>query len=237
MMDLLKRFEEDSLNDDPFTNPENSSDDEGVGGDDDDGDDLERRLAGIDLGEFCCSLHGCHEHRTILIVGSASADKIWSVLTPEERARFTRAVQDPSSELAKTLLTSPDLAEDIHAPWWVTLPSTAQANAPVSRPARPPDVIAIPEALLKASASPSHAPPAFPLAYNLVAILWVTINAPRELPTYFFFTREVLHMRLLRDIFLPTRSLPPLKRNPSFLVSCRFLSHETTRHASLASSL
>jgi hypothetical protein len=50
MMDLLKRFEEDSLNDDPLTNPENS-DDEGVGGDGDDGDDLERRLAGIDLGE------------------------------------------------------------------------------------------------------------------------------------------------------------------------------------------
>ena len=43
MMDLLKRFEEDSL------------DDEGVGGDGDDGDDLERRLAGIDLGEFCYS--------------------------------------------------------------------------------------------------------------------------------------------------------------------------------------
>lgn len=171
MMDLLKRFEEDNLNDDPFTNPENS-DDEGVGGDGDDGgDDLERRLAGIDLGEFCCSLHGRHKHRTTLIVGSASADKIWAVLTPEERTRFTRAVQDPGSELAKTLLTSPDLAEDIHAPWWVTLPSTPQANAPVSCPARPPDVMTIPEALLTASASPSHTPPTFPLAYNLVAIL------------------------------------------------------------------
>ena len=120
MMDLLKRFEEDGLNDDPFTNPENS-DDGGVGGDGDDADELERRLANIDLGEFCCPLHGWHEHPTILIVGSASADKIWAVLTPEERARFTRAVQEPGSELAKTLLASPDLAEDIHAPWWATL--------------------------------------------------------------------------------------------------------------------
>lgn len=60
MMDLLKRFEEDSLNDDPFTNPENS-DDEGVGSDGGDGDDLERRLAGIDLRESCCPLHGWHE--------------------------------------------------------------------------------------------------------------------------------------------------------------------------------
>lgn len=181
MMDLLKRFEEDSLNDDPFTNLENS-DDEGVGGVDD-GDDLGRRLAGIDLGEFCCTLHTWHEHRTTLIVGSASADNIWAVLTTEERARFTRAVQDPGSELAKTLLASPDLAEDIPAPWWVTLPSTPQTNAPVSRLARPPDVMAIPEVLLTASASPSHAPPTFPLAYNLVAILWVTTNTPRELPT------------------------------------------------------
>jgi len=164
MMDLLKRFEEGSLNDDPFTNPENS-DDEGVGGDSDDRDDLERRLAGIDL-------------------GSASADKLWAVLSPEERARFTRAVQEPGSELAKTLLTSPDLAEDIHAPWWVTLPSTPQANAPVSRPARPPDVMAIPEALLTASASPSHDHPAFPLAYNLVAILVAYAFASRHLSAY-----------------------------------------------------
>lgn len=48
MMDLLKRFEEDSVIDDPLTNRENSDD----GDDGDDGDDLERRLAGIDLGEF-----------------------------------------------------------------------------------------------------------------------------------------------------------------------------------------
>ena len=52
-------------------------------------------------------------------VGSASADKIWAVLTTEERTRFTRAVQDSDSELAKTILTSPDLAEDIPAPWWM----------------------------------------------------------------------------------------------------------------------
>ena len=45
MLELLKRFEQDNL-DDPFANPENSDDDEGTI------DDLERRLAGIDLGEL-----------------------------------------------------------------------------------------------------------------------------------------------------------------------------------------
>ncbi|KAH8997186.1 hypothetical protein EDB86DRAFT_2916142 [Lactarius hatsudake] len=88
MLELLKRFEQDSP-DDPFSHPEESDDDEE--------DDLERRLAGIDL-------------------ESASADNIWAALTPEERSRFTRAVQDPTSELTKTLLTSPDLADDIPAP-------------------------------------------------------------------------------------------------------------------------
>lgn len=46
MMDLLKRFEEDRLDDDPFANLGNSDND------DDDEQDLERRLAGIDLGEL-----------------------------------------------------------------------------------------------------------------------------------------------------------------------------------------
>jgi hypothetical protein len=62
MVDLLKRFEEDSLDGDPFANPE-YSDDEGAGGDG--GDDLERRLAGIDLGECCCTVAlRCSDTRT-----------------------------------------------------------------------------------------------------------------------------------------------------------------------------
>lgn len=155
MMDLLQRFEEDNL-DDPFANPE-SSDDEG-GGD----DDLERRLAGIDL-------------------ESASSDKIWAALTPEERARFTSAVRNPASELAKTLLSSPDLADDMPTPWWVALSSTPQPkNAPVSRVTQPPDIMAIPASLLAAPTSS----PVFPLAYNLVAILVAYAYASRHLSAF-----------------------------------------------------
>jgi hypothetical protein len=167
----LKRFEEEDGLDDPFANPQNDDDDEG--GDD---DDLERRLAGIDLGEFCLGrawpvAHG-HQNAS---AESASADKIWAALTPEERARFTRAVQDPASELAKTLLTKLDLADDVPTPWWVASSSTLQANAPASRPTLPPEAMAIPESLLAAPTSPS---PTFPLAYNLVAILWVAVIRP-----------------------------------------------------------
>ena len=104
------------------------------------------------------------------MVESASADSIWAALTPEERARFTRAVQDPASVLAQTLLTSPDLVNDIHAPWWSPSSSTLPANAPAPHPARTPDVMAIPEALLAAPTPPSPAQ-AFSLAYNLVSIL------------------------------------------------------------------
>lgn len=65
MMDLLKRFEEDGLDDDPFAHQE-YSDGEGGGGDDDgDDDDLERRLAGLDLGEWRCSLARCPDTRAL----------------------------------------------------------------------------------------------------------------------------------------------------------------------------
>src|SRR6266702_749937 len=106
---------------------------------------------------------------TLDAVESASADKIWDALTPEERSRFTRAVQDPTSELAKTLLTSPDLANDI--PWWSSLSTTPPVNASAPRPARPPDLIAIPKSLLAVPTPPPPPATAFPLEYNLVAIL------------------------------------------------------------------
>jgi hypothetical protein len=158
MLELLKRFEQENI-DDPFTYPESSDEDGPV-------DDLERRLAGIDLGELFTCMPSRIDRRWTF-VESASADKIWAALTPEERSHFTRAVQDPSSELAKTLLTSPDLVDDIPAPWWTSPLTTPPANTPAPRPARPPELISIPKSLVAAPTPAS----AFPLAYNLVAIL------------------------------------------------------------------
>ncbi|KAN0130040.1 hypothetical protein V8E53_012194 [Lactarius tabidus] len=158
MLELLKRFEQDNL-DDPFAHPENSDDDEGPV------DDLERRLAGVDL-------------------ESASADNIWAALTPEERSRFTRVIQDPTSELTKTLLTSPDLVDDIPAPWWTSSSKTPPVNAPAPRPARAPELISMPHSLSVSRTPPSTPAPAFPLAYNLVAILVAYAYASRHLSAY-----------------------------------------------------
>ncbi|KAI0060636.1 hypothetical protein BV25DRAFT_1827494 [Artomyces pyxidatus] len=148
MMSLLKRFEEDNL-DDPFDG-EDDADDE---------TDLERRLAGLNL-------------------DNATYDDLWAALTPAERAAFTKAVQDPSSALAQQLLTSPELADETVAPWWEE-PSDAapRSTSPPKKYGHPPEIIAIPPALL---APPLPDPPSFPLAYNLVATILAYAYATRR---------------------------------------------------------
>ncbi|KAI0316007.1 hypothetical protein OF83DRAFT_1061091, partial [Amylostereum chailletii] len=145
MMDLLKRFEEDNL-DDPF---ENIDDD-----DDNEGEVLEKRLAGLDLDD-------------------ASYDQLWATLTPAERSRFLNAVRDPSSELAQELLASPSIMEDVRTPWWEVSDapaplsshiSAANSNVPKTKGDKP-DIMVIPSSLNSFQPLPS-----FPLAYNLVAI-------------------------------------------------------------------
>ncbi|KII87478.1 hypothetical protein PLICRDRAFT_664480 [Plicaturopsis crispa FD-325 SS-3] len=88
MMEMLKRFEQDSAEDDIDALADN-----------DDETDLSRRLANVDL-------------------SAASSDYLWSLLTPDERDKFTRAFDDPSSELAQQLLTSEELERERYEPWW-----------------------------------------------------------------------------------------------------------------------
>ncbi|KAF7329937.1 hypothetical protein MKEN_00257600 [Mycena kentingensis (nom. inval.)] len=79
---------------------------------------------------------------------STDADQLWDMLTPEEREKFVKAMQDPSSELAAQLLAS----EEPAPPWWT-----------VDDGARP-DPIRIPDALKK----PNRSGP--PLIYNICCI-------------------------------------------------------------------
>ncbi|KAI0046486.1 hypothetical protein FA95DRAFT_1606853 [Auriscalpium vulgare] len=162
MLSLLKRFEDDAL-DDPF------ADVEGEEGEEDDGEDLQRRMAGIDL-------------------ESASYEAIWSVLTPAERDAFTKAIQNPSSELAQQLVNSAELEDATVLPWWEESSSLSASATPLPAavtPAgvsqrkygAPPPTISVPPQLL----TPASIPPAsFLLAYNLVAILIAYAYATRH---------------------------------------------------------
>ncbi|KAH9893328.1 hypothetical protein C8Q73DRAFT_648077 [Cubamyces lactineus] len=147
MMDLLKRFEDDSLDDSPLLA---DSDNE----DDNDADDLHSRLQNIDL-------------------DSASYEELWAVLTPAEREKFLRALNDPSSELAQQLLASEELEREQVEPWWeapaddVSSSSSANAGAKRRHGDKPP-MMSIPEPLIKQSSNATLNGPL--LSYNICAV-------------------------------------------------------------------
>ncbi|KAF9499950.1 hypothetical protein BDN71DRAFT_1502444 [Pleurotus eryngii] len=97
MMELLKKFEEDSLK---------QEDGDGDDGDDSDGEDgtneLSKRLRGT--GDY--------------FLDSTLPDDLWTLLTPSQQQKFLKALQDPSSELAQQLLASDHIEKDTVLPWW-----------------------------------------------------------------------------------------------------------------------
>lgn len=90
---------------------------------------------------------------------SASYDELWDALTPAEREKFLRAVNDPESELAKQLLASEELEREQIEPWWEAV-ADVEADAHINPPATPsprkhgskPPIMHIPEPLVKQSA-------------------------------------------------------------------------------------
>ncbi|KDQ25058.1 hypothetical protein PLEOSDRAFT_1078943 [Pleurotus ostreatus PC15] len=94
MMDLLKKFEEDSLKQD-----DGDGDDSDGEGSDDETNELSKRLRGVDL-------------------DSTLPDDLWTLLTPSQQQKFLKALQDPSSELAQQLLASEQIEKDTVLPWW-----------------------------------------------------------------------------------------------------------------------
>ncbi|KAL1684126.1 hypothetical protein EV122DRAFT_285873 [Schizophyllum commune] len=92
MMEVLKRFEEEAASgglDDGLDEEDGSEGEEGA--------ELAERLQGVDL-------------------DSIPPDELWELLTPEQRAKFLEAVNNPESELARSLLSSEQVA--IRPPWW-----------------------------------------------------------------------------------------------------------------------
>ncbi|KAJ7099714.1 hypothetical protein C8R44DRAFT_810217 [Mycena epipterygia] len=131
MLELLKRFEEDSAA---------QGDLESFEGDgEDDESDISRRLQSVDL-------------------ESTSSDHLWSLLTPAEREKFLKVMEDPSSDLALQLLASEELEIEKQDPWWtVPGPSTKRCGIP-------PDPIQVPPSLMSSNRKgPS-------LIYNICAL-------------------------------------------------------------------
>jgi len=87
---------------------------------------------------------------------------MWEMLTQAERRKFAKALEDPSSELAQTLLASKQLQVEIEQPWWIN--GAEDLSQEVEKRPTP---IRVPQSMVKSI------PPGHPLVYNLLAIWWV----------------------------------------------------------------
>ncbi|KAJ7135483.1 hypothetical protein C8R43DRAFT_929429, partial [Mycena crocata] len=126
MLELLKRFEEDSAAQGELTGEDEDEVDES---------DLSRRLQSVDL-------------------ESTTSDHLWGLLTSVEREKFLKAMEDPSSDLALQLLASKDLEVEKQEPWWTH--SAVSQNLPgpsTKRHGSPPDPILIPSSLISPTRS------------------------------------------------------------------------------------
>ncbi|EEB90227.1 hypothetical protein MPER_11589, partial [Moniliophthora perniciosa FA553] len=137
MMDILKRFEESSLEDDAqlFAN-----------GDEEDGD-LAARFEGID-------------------VENTDAETLWSRLSQEEKSKFMQAINDPSSELTKRLLSESEfLSNSYLKPWWEAPDMNGDADEGNGEGyGQQPEPLQLPISMVKGC------PGGPPLIYNLCAV-------------------------------------------------------------------
>ncbi|OCH87816.1 hypothetical protein OBBRIDRAFT_813960 [Obba rivulosa] len=157
-LELLKRFEEDAL-DDPLADLD--------AGDEDASEDLASRLGGLDI-------------------ENTSYEELWAKLTPAERDKFMRALNDPSGELAQRLLSSEELEKVRIEPWWEAPSSPEEdtgnaASTLVSRKkhGKRPAMMRVPKSLVDASATregPS-------LLYNICAVCIAYAYVTRRLAT------------------------------------------------------
>jgi hypothetical protein len=97
---------------------------------------------------------------------SLSPNDLWSILTSEEREKFMKALDNPSSELAQQLLASEELDSEILEPWWEALSIDNATGTPsAKRFGAKPEAMPIPSMIPKVSTIGSA------LLYNICA-LW-----------------------------------------------------------------
>lgn len=156
MVELLKRLEQQSQEDD-----QNLLEIDDV--DEDAAADLAQRLGAMDISR----LQQCPQCAFLIMthLDSMSPDDLWSILTLEERKKFMKALDNPSSELAQQMLASETLDSERLKPWWEapSLNDGTQA-LPTKRYGIKPEAMPIPSAIPKLLVTGS------PLLYNICAI-------------------------------------------------------------------
>jgi len=98
------------------------------------------------------------------ITERSSPDEVWQLLTPGERDRFLKAINNPSSELAQQLLANEALESDRQEPWWSAGRAADNAFNTPSNVGKKPTMMLIPTKVVQSRANPS-------LIYNIVAVL------------------------------------------------------------------
>ncbi|KAJ6481790.1 hypothetical protein C8R45DRAFT_1215609 [Mycena sanguinolenta] len=118
MMEVLKRFEEESA----------AQNEDELHAEDEDENGLARRMQDVDL-------------------DSTSPDQLWTLLTPAEREKFLKAMRDPQGALAVQLLASAELEGELkQEPWWVRPPEPEPDESPPA-PGRRPEPLQVPASL------------------------------------------------------------------------------------------
>ncbi|KAG9044176.1 hypothetical protein FS837_008683 [Tulasnella sp. UAMH 9824] len=159
MMDLLKRFEEDSPDDNLVAS--DADDDIAIEGGDE--NELTSKLEGIDL-------------------DSADPDFILSLLSDSQRKAFLKTVQDPTGEPAQELLASDEIHKYLFLPWWTKPSGELGDGSPLATGTwqfgGKPDMLELSQALLN-NALPSK----FSLFHNVFALVLAYAAATRSVGT------------------------------------------------------
>ncbi|KAF8591738.1 hypothetical protein K439DRAFT_1326217, partial [Ramaria rubella] len=98
----------------------------------------------------------------------AQPEEIWSLLSPDQRDSFLRVMRDPSSDLARQLLSSAELQHGRRKPWWESPRlDTEEITEEYEEFGPPPPMISIPQNLISNEAITRLNQP---LVYNILAL-------------------------------------------------------------------
>lgn len=168
-MSILKRFEDEALEDDlemnqsfaDLSGERNSEEDEDL-------NSLADRLATLGIA-----------------VDDAAPEAIWKVLTPEERDAFLKTVKDPEAVTALSQQAEKGFENDT---WWSYIPPEGEDED------EPPDLrlpvmIEVPRPLIPQKVDPTQHRPV--LIYNLIAIWCVILVMPTSSLIYLLYQSSI----------------------------------------------